>query len=171
MSLDPLDTKWSSRGKIYIYPKWKKQKDQLLDLTVVAIKCDRAKSETEPKGIIHIRADEAEDELFALLRESPKWKPTRNCRQTILQTNIWDKKNHHNRYGPVFWHSLYPEMLLGRSTPKRQIVTAVKSPILLKIGHWVKKGGKSRFAKGFLFLTSRSRDITLWKSNFLSLRG
>ena len=72
MSLDPLDTKWSSRGKIYIYPKWKKQKDQLLDLTVVAIKCDRAKSETEPKGIIHIRADEAEDELFALLRESPK---------------------------------------------------------------------------------------------------
>ena len=53
------------------------------------------------------------------------------------------------------------QSILGQSTPKRQIVTAVKSPILLKIGRWVKKGGKSRFAKGFLFLMSRSRDITL----------
>ena len=51
--------------------------------------------------------------------------------------------------------------LKDQSTPNRQIVTTVKSPILLKFGQWVKKGEKNLLAKRILFVMSLSRDIAL----------
>ena len=51
--------------------------------------------------------------------------------------------------------------VLDQSTPNRQIVTAVKSPILFKLRQWIKKGEKNVLAKGILFVMSRSRDIAL----------
>ena len=66
------DTKWSPRGEVYIYPTWKRQKEKLLSLKVVdefIIKCSRAKSETESKGIIHIPTHNTEDDVLQLLSD------------------------------------------------------------------------------------------------------
>ena len=59
--------------------------------------------------------------------------------------------------------------VLDQSTPNRQIVTAVKSPILFKLRQWIKKGEKNVLAKGILFVMRCSRDIALWKLTFLIL--
>lgn len=106
------DTKWSSRGEAYIYPKWNRQKEKLLQLTIIGdfrVTCARAKSERETKGVIHIPVNNTEEEVALLLRD-----------QNVTATKRFFKQTSEEEKVPI------PTMTLFFSTPTipREVIIA-----------------------------------------------
>ena len=61
------------------------------------------------------------------------------------------------------------QLIKGQSTPTQPMCPAVISPILFKIGEWMKRGEKNNPPKYKIFLMNSFVAIVILKSNFSDL--